>query len=135
MARIALDHQKSDDPFYTAKLATARFYFARLLPEAEYHMKVIGAVLIMAASVAGAYSIEDGKLMHNLFMNTIFSKNYFFGLLFTIESLFQLSIYFSFATRTKLLPSSVKTSLASTISARSSRLIVYTIPSPRARSQ
>ncbi|MEI7530581.1 MAG: acyl-CoA dehydrogenase C-terminal domain-containing protein [Betaproteobacteria bacterium] len=50
MARIALDHQKSDDPFYTAKLATARFYFARLLPEAEYHMKVIrsGADTLMA---------------------------------------------------------------------------------------
>ena len=33
MARIALDKQASGDPFYTAKLATARFYFAKLLPE------------------------------------------------------------------------------------------------------
>ena len=33
MARIALDKQGSGDPFYIAKLHTARFYFARLLPE------------------------------------------------------------------------------------------------------
>jgi len=33
MARVALDKQGSGDPFYTAKLATARFYFAKLLPE------------------------------------------------------------------------------------------------------
>jgi alkylation response protein AidB-like acyl-CoA dehydrogenase len=33
MARIALDKQHSGDPFYQAKLATARFYFAKLLPE------------------------------------------------------------------------------------------------------
>jgi len=33
MARIALDKKDSGDPFYTAKLATARFYFAKLLPE------------------------------------------------------------------------------------------------------
>lgn len=33
MARIALDKQDSGDDFYKAKLATARFYFARLLPE------------------------------------------------------------------------------------------------------
>jgi len=33
MAKIALDKQASGDPFYTAKLATARFYFAKLLPE------------------------------------------------------------------------------------------------------
>jgi alkylation response protein AidB-like acyl-CoA dehydrogenase len=32
-ARIALDKKESGDPFYTAKLATARFYFAKLLPE------------------------------------------------------------------------------------------------------
>ena len=31
MARIALDHP--DDDFYKAKLAVARFYFARLMPE------------------------------------------------------------------------------------------------------
>ena len=33
MARISLDQQASGDPFYRAKLATARFYFAKLLPE------------------------------------------------------------------------------------------------------
>ncbi|HUP05588.1 MAG TPA: acyl-CoA dehydrogenase C-terminal domain-containing protein, partial [Caldimonas sp.] len=33
MAKVALEKQGSGDPFYTAKLATARFYFARLLPE------------------------------------------------------------------------------------------------------
>jgi len=33
MAKIALAKQDSGDTFYTAKLATARFYFARLLPE------------------------------------------------------------------------------------------------------
>ena len=33
MARVALDKAGSGDPFYAAKLATARFYFARLLPE------------------------------------------------------------------------------------------------------
>ena len=37
MARVAIDQQKKGDkavdPFYTAKLATARFYFAKLLPE------------------------------------------------------------------------------------------------------
>ncbi len=37
MARVALDKQAdpatSGDPFYTAKLHTARFYFAKLLPE------------------------------------------------------------------------------------------------------
>ncbi len=33
MAKIALEKQGTGDPFYKAKLATARFYFARLLPE------------------------------------------------------------------------------------------------------
>jgi len=33
MAKIALSKQDSGDLFYTAKLATARFYFAKLLPE------------------------------------------------------------------------------------------------------
>jgi hypothetical protein len=33
MAKIALDKQGSGDPFYRSKLGTARFYFARLLPE------------------------------------------------------------------------------------------------------
>jgi hypothetical protein len=33
MAKIALEKEASGDNFYKAKLATARFYFARLLPE------------------------------------------------------------------------------------------------------
>jgi hypothetical protein len=33
MAKVALAKQSSGDPFYTAKLGTARFYFAKLLPE------------------------------------------------------------------------------------------------------
>jgi hypothetical protein len=33
MAKIALAKESSGDPFYKAKLATARFYFAKLLPE------------------------------------------------------------------------------------------------------
>jgi len=33
MAKVALDKQNSGDPFYKAKLTTARFYFAKLLPE------------------------------------------------------------------------------------------------------
>ncbi len=33
MAQVALAKEGSGDPFYKAKLATARFYFAKLLPE------------------------------------------------------------------------------------------------------
>jgi alkylation response protein AidB-like acyl-CoA dehydrogenase len=33
MAKLALAKKDSGDPFYAAKLATARFYFAKLLPE------------------------------------------------------------------------------------------------------
>jgi alkylation response protein AidB-like acyl-CoA dehydrogenase len=36
MAKVALDRQGSGDPFYAAKLATARFYFAKLLPETAW---------------------------------------------------------------------------------------------------
>ncbi|GAB3625193.1 acyl-CoA dehydrogenase [Pandoraea terrae] len=43
MARIALDKQGSGDPFYTSKLATARFYFAKLLPETAYHIRAARA--------------------------------------------------------------------------------------------
>ena len=35
MAKIALAKKDSGDPFYAAKLQTARFYFAKLLPEIE----------------------------------------------------------------------------------------------------
>jgi len=33
MAKVALDKRNGGDPFYKAKLTTARFYFAKLLPE------------------------------------------------------------------------------------------------------
>jgi len=36
MAKIALANKASGDSFYEAKLATARFYFAKLLPETAY---------------------------------------------------------------------------------------------------
>jgi len=43
MARIALARIDADgakvDPFYIAKLSTARFYFQRLLPETAYHIR------------------------------------------------------------------------------------------------
>jgi hypothetical protein len=50
MARLALDHGDSDDPLYKAKLATARFYFAKLFPET--------AMLIRAAR-AGARPLME----------------------------------------------------------------------------
>jgi hypothetical protein len=54
MAQVALDRVKADgaavDPFYVAKLATARFYFARLLPETAGHIR---------AARAGAKSLMD----------------------------------------------------------------------------
>jgi alkylation response protein AidB-like acyl-CoA dehydrogenase len=50
MAKLALAKLDSGDPFYKAKLATARFYFARLLPET--------AALIRSAR-AGAKSVMD----------------------------------------------------------------------------
>ena len=39
MAKIALDKKNSGDGFYKAKLATARFYFAKLLPETAYQIR------------------------------------------------------------------------------------------------
>jgi hypothetical protein len=33
MAKVALEHKDSGETFYKAKLTTARFYFAKLLPE------------------------------------------------------------------------------------------------------
>ncbi len=50
MARIALEKLESGDPFYKSKLATARFYYARLLPET--------AMLIRQAR-SGAASLLD----------------------------------------------------------------------------
>ncbi len=43
MARIALDKQAPHLPFYQAKLATARFYFAKLLPETSYYLQALRA--------------------------------------------------------------------------------------------
>jgi hypothetical protein len=50
MAKIALAQQDSSDPFYKAKLATARFYFARLLPETAMLIRQArsGAASLMA---------------------------------------------------------------------------------------
>jgi alkylation response protein AidB-like acyl-CoA dehydrogenase len=42
LARIAADG-KQVEPFYVAKLATARFYFQRLLPETAYHIRAARA--------------------------------------------------------------------------------------------
>jgi alkylation response protein AidB-like acyl-CoA dehydrogenase len=39
MAKVALEKESSGDPFYKAKLATARFYFAKLLPETESYIR------------------------------------------------------------------------------------------------
>jgi hypothetical protein len=50
MAKVALEKVDSGDPFYKAKLATARFYFAKLLPET--------AMLIRTAR-AGAKPMMD----------------------------------------------------------------------------
>ena len=52
MAKVALAKQGGGDPFYKAKLATARFYFAKLLPET--------AGLIRSAR-AGAAADGDGR--------------------------------------------------------------------------
>jgi alkylation response protein AidB-like acyl-CoA dehydrogenase len=43
MARIALDKQANGDPFYKSKLATARFYFAKLLPETAFQIRAARA--------------------------------------------------------------------------------------------
>jgi alkylation response protein AidB-like acyl-CoA dehydrogenase len=57
MAAVALARVKADgervDPFYRAKLATARFYFQRLLPETAYHIRAAraGAASVMQMPV------------------------------------------------------------------------------------
>lgn len=40
-ARVAAKHRDDDDPFYAAKLATARYYFTYLLPEGRQYLSVI----------------------------------------------------------------------------------------------
>ena len=53
MAKIALEKQNSGDPFYTAKLATARFYFAKLLPETA------GLIRTARSGVAPLMAMEE----------------------------------------------------------------------------
>ncbi len=50
MAKIALEKQDSGDKFYVTKLATARFYFAKLLPETagEIRKARAGSATLMA---------------------------------------------------------------------------------------
>ena len=50
MARVALDKTATGDRFYQSKLGTARFYFAKLLPEMDYHL---------AAARAGAAPLME----------------------------------------------------------------------------
>lgn len=54
MARVALDKQAGGDGFYTAKLATARFYFGKLFPETAWHLAALraGAQPLMALDAA-----------------------------------------------------------------------------------
>ena len=54
MAKVALDKQSGGDPFYRAKLATARFYFAKLLPETA------GLIRSARAGVAPLMGMEEG---------------------------------------------------------------------------
>jgi alkylation response protein AidB-like acyl-CoA dehydrogenase len=54
MAKIALEKESSGDPFYVAKLATARFYVAKLLPETAGLIRTArsGAAPMMALDAA-----------------------------------------------------------------------------------
>ncbi len=54
MAKVALANKKSGDTFYEAKLATARFYFARMLPEAAYQAQLArsGEATLMSLDAA-----------------------------------------------------------------------------------
>lgn len=53
MARVALDHDGEADPFYRAKLQTARFFFDKLLPETRFQIQAArtGAASLMAMDV------------------------------------------------------------------------------------
>ena len=53
MAKIALEKKDSGDPFYTAKLHTARFYFAKLLPETA------GLIRTARAGVAPLMAMDE----------------------------------------------------------------------------
>lgn len=53
MAKVALAKLDSGDPFYKAKLATARFYFAKLLPETA------GLIRSARAGVAPLFEMDE----------------------------------------------------------------------------
>ena len=53
MAKVALARQDEGDPFYTAKLHTARFYFAKLLPETA------GLIRSARAGVASLMAMDE----------------------------------------------------------------------------
>ncbi len=53
MAQVALHQKGSGDPFYTAKLHTARFYFAKLLPETA------GLIRTARAGVAPLMAMDE----------------------------------------------------------------------------
>jgi alkylation response protein AidB-like acyl-CoA dehydrogenase len=50
MARVAIDRQASGDSFYADKLATARYFYSRVLPDAGSHLAKVkaGASVVMA---------------------------------------------------------------------------------------
>jgi hypothetical protein len=52
MSKAALAHDGSDDRFYSDKLATARYFFERVLPDATSHLAKVktGAAPVMALS-------------------------------------------------------------------------------------
>jgi 3-(methylsulfanyl)propanoyl-CoA dehydrogenase len=54
-AWVALQKAGSADPFYASKLATARFYFARLLPEADYNVCAARAGSRSLSQLEGKY--------------------------------------------------------------------------------
>ena len=59
MAKIALEKQNSGDTFYKVKLATARFYFAKLLPETASQIRMAragGRAIALDAADIGAGS-------------------------------------------------------------------------------
>ena len=51
---MAAQHLQAEGDFYKAKLATARFYYAKLLPETEFHLRAArsGAAPLMDLDAA-----------------------------------------------------------------------------------
>ena len=54
MAKVALEKQDSGDPFFAQKLMTGEYFIARLLPDADAHLKKVktGAAAMMAVPEA-----------------------------------------------------------------------------------